>query len=98
MSTQPSSSCSCQRPFVVVYWPPIRCCPRTSPTPRSLPCVLTPPLHPLPLLLLLLPVALPLGGQDSRQQLWNKAKLTYRYIYEHHLDQFDWFFKGDTDT
>ena len=43
-------------------------------------------------------VALPLGGQDSRQQLWNKAKLTYRYIYEHHLDQFDWFFKGDTDT
>ncbi len=43
-------------------------------------------------------VALQLDGEDSRQQLWNKAKLTYRYIYQHQLDQFDWFFKGDTDT
>jgi len=35
---------------------------------------------------------------DSRNQLWNKAKLTYRYIYSNFLDEYDWFYKADDDT
>ena len=43
-------------------------------------------------------VALPLNATDTKMQLWNKAKLTYQYLYRHYLDEYDWFFKADTDT
>jgi glycoprotein-N-acetylgalactosamine 3-beta-galactosyltransferase len=37
-------------------------------------------------------------GEESRSQLWNKAKFTLRHVYENYLDNFDWFFKADDDT
>jgi hypothetical protein len=42
-------------------------------------------------------IALPIV-EESRDQLWNKAKFTLRYIYKHHLADYDWFFKADDDT
>jgi glycoprotein-N-acetylgalactosamine 3-beta-galactosyltransferase len=37
-------------------------------------------------------------GEESRYQLWNKAKYTLRYVNKNHLNDFDWFFKADDDT
>ena len=43
-------------------------------------------------------IALPLQGPDSRERLWEKAKLTLQYVYDNFIDEYEWFFKADDDT
>lgn len=43
-------------------------------------------------------IVLPLDGDESRDQLWNKTRAAYRYVYEHHRDEYDWVLRADDDT
>ena len=39
-----------------------------------------------------------LDVEDGRHGLWDKVKLAFKYVYENHFDDFDWFLKADDDT
>ena len=39
-----------------------------------------------------------LDVEEGRQGLWGKTKLAFKYVYENHYDEYDWFMKADDDT
>lgn len=35
--------------------------------------------------------------EESRNALWDITKLSFKYAYDHHIDEFDWYLKADDD-
>lgn len=42
--------------------------------------------------------AIGLDVPEGHDSLWAKTKAAFRYVYKHHFDDADWFFKADDDT
>ena len=44
-------------------------------------------------------VKLELGeGGDNYNYLWGKTKSAFRYVYQNHFEDYDWFLKTDDDS
>ena len=42
--------------------------------------------------------AVKLDVEESRQGLWGKTKQGFKYCYDNHINEYDWFMKADDDT
>ncbi|XP_038044727.1 glycoprotein-N-acetylgalactosamine 3-beta-galactosyltransferase 1-like [Patiria miniata] len=42
--------------------------------------------------------AIGLDVSEGRDNLWNKTRTAFRYVYRHHFQDADWFMKADDDT
>ena len=42
--------------------------------------------------------AVKLQVEEGRQGLWGKTKQGFKYVYDNHFEEFEWFMKADDDT
>ena len=42
--------------------------------------------------------AVKLQVEEGRKGLWDKTKQGFKYVYDNHFEEFEWFLKADDDT